>query len=176
MRARGPGGRLFALDTRGLIAAPPAASASSLTRIQPGTIGLIESMQQRSFEATRDAMHALAADTGGFLVENSNDLRSGLRKILDDTETYYVLAYEPANTKRDGGFRKVEVEAARNPRRQGRDSIRATWPQTTGARVWRRGLRKPKHGEPSSGRRRCARPSTRSLRSPRSRCASLPTS
>ena len=101
---------VYALETRGLVAAPPAASASSMTRIQPGTIGLIESMQQRSSEATRDAMHALAADTGGFLVENSNNLRSGLRKILDDTETYYVLAYEPANTKRDGGFRKIEVK------------------------------------------------------------------
>jgi VWFA-related protein len=100
---------VYALDTRGLIAAPPAASASSMTRVQPGTIGLIESMQRRGFEATRDAMHALAADTGGFLVENSNNLRSGLRKILDDTETYYVLAYEPANTKRDGGFRRIEV-------------------------------------------------------------------
>ena len=54
-------------------------------------------------------MNALAADTGGFLVENANDLRAGLRRILKDTETYYVLAYEPTNTKRDGGFRRIEV-------------------------------------------------------------------
>jgi hypothetical protein len=80
-----------------------------MTRVQPATIGLIEAMQRRSFEATRDAMHALAADTGGFLVENSNNLRAGLQKILDDTETYYVLAYEPVNTKRDGSFRRIEV-------------------------------------------------------------------
>ena len=58
---------------------------------------------------TRDAMNALAADTGGFLVENSNNLRAGLREMLKDTETYYVLAYEPTNTKRDGGFRRIEV-------------------------------------------------------------------
>jgi len=100
---------LYSLDTRGLVAAPPAASASSMTRVQPATIGLIEAMQRRSFEATRDAMHALAADTGGFLVANSNNLRAGLQKILDDTETYYVLAYEPVNTKRDGSFRRIEV-------------------------------------------------------------------
>jgi hypothetical protein len=54
-------------------------------------------------------MNALAADTGGFLVENSNNLRAGLREMLKDTETYYVLAYEPTNTKRDGGFRRIEV-------------------------------------------------------------------
>ena len=100
---------IYSLDTRGLIAAPPVASASSLTRIQPATVGAIEAMQHRSEEATRDAMNALAADTGGFLVDNSNDLRGGLREMLKDTETYYVLAYEPTNTKRDGGFRKIEV-------------------------------------------------------------------
>ena len=55
-------------------------------------------------------MNALAADTGGFLVENSNDLRDGLKQMLKDSETYYVLAYEPTNTRRDGSFRKVEVK------------------------------------------------------------------
>ena len=100
---------VYALDTRALLASAPAMSASSITRPMPMTLGTIEAMRSRSVEATRDAMHALAADTGGFLVENSNNLRAGLRQLLKDTETYYVLAYEPANTKRDGSFRKVEV-------------------------------------------------------------------
>ena len=101
---------VYALDTRGLVASPPSASASSITRVQPATLGLIEAMRRRSEEATRDAMHALAADTGGFLVESRNNLRSGLREMLKDTETYYVLAYEPTNPKRDGGFRRIEVK------------------------------------------------------------------
>ncbi len=54
-------------------------------------------------------MNALAADSGGFLVDNTNDLGNGLRKILRDTETYYLIAYEPTNTRRDGAFRKIEV-------------------------------------------------------------------
>ncbi len=66
-------------------------------------------MRHRSEEATRDAMNALAADTGGFMTDNANDLRGGLHEMLKDTETYYVLAYEPTNTRRDGGFRKIEV-------------------------------------------------------------------
>ena len=100
---------IYSLDTRGLIASPPAATASSLTRTQPATIALIDAMQRRSEYATRDAMNALAADTGGFMVENSNNLRDGLAQMLKDSETYYVLAYEPSNTKRDGAFRKIEV-------------------------------------------------------------------
>jgi len=100
---------IYALDTRGLIASPPAASASSLTRTPPSTVGLIDAMQRRSEWAARDAMNSLAADTGGFMVENSNDLGDGLRQMLKDSDTYYVLAYAPSNTKRDGSFRKIEV-------------------------------------------------------------------
>ena len=100
---------VYALDTRGLVAAPPGVAPSSPARVITTTFGNVEAMRQRSLEATRDALHALAADTGGFLAENSNNLRAGLRELLKDTETYYVLAYEPTNTKRDGGFRRIEV-------------------------------------------------------------------
>jgi VWFA-related protein len=100
---------IYSLDTRGLIASPPMASASSLTRVLPSTVGAVDAMRRRSFEVTRDAMHALAADTGGFLVEGTNNLQAGLRELLGDTETYYVLAYEPTNGKRDGKFRKIDV-------------------------------------------------------------------
>jgi VWFA-related protein len=100
---------LYALDTRGLGPPLPGGSASSRTRVLPGTFSLVDSMRGRSDEAMKDAMNALAADTGGFLVHNSNNVRAGLRQMLKDTETYYVLAYEPTNTKRDGAFRRIEV-------------------------------------------------------------------
>jgi VWFA-related protein len=100
---------VYALDTRGLVGSPPAARAASPSRILLSSFGAVEAMRQRSLEATRDAMNALAANTGGFLVESANNLQAGLRELLGDTETYYVLAYEPTNRERDGGFRKVEV-------------------------------------------------------------------
>ena len=100
---------VYALDTRGLVASPPGASAASPLQVGPSTAGMIEAMRRRSEDAVREAMNALAADTGGFLVENSNNLRAGLREMLKDTETYYVLAYEPTNTKRDGSFRRIDV-------------------------------------------------------------------
>jgi VWFA-related protein len=100
---------IYSLDTRGLIASLPIASASSPTRGLVSTAGNVDAMRHRSEEATRDAMNALAADTGGFMTDNANDLRGGLHEMLKDTETYYVLAYEPTNTRRDGAFRKIEV-------------------------------------------------------------------
>jgi VWFA-related protein len=100
---------VYSLDTRGAVASTPIASASSSRPVVPSQVGLIESMRWRGEQAERDALHALAADTGGFLVDSSNDLRGGLRRMLKDTETYYVLAYEPTNPIRDGKFRHIEV-------------------------------------------------------------------
>jgi hypothetical protein len=59
--------------------------------------------------ASQDAMHAMAAETGGFLVANTNAFLGALRRFVQDTEVYYVLAYETANTRNDGAFRKIEV-------------------------------------------------------------------
>ncbi len=100
---------IHALDTRGLIATPRALTASSPVSVGPASIGLIWAVEGRSEEGMRDAMHSLAAETGGFLVASSNNLGAGLSRMLEDTETYYLLAYDPTNTKRDGGFRRIEV-------------------------------------------------------------------
>ena len=100
---------VYALDARGLVGMPPALRAESPLRIAASTGGPIEFMARRSEEATRDAMNAIAVDTGGFLVEGTNDLGAGLRTLVKDTETYYLLAYESTNTSRDGGFRRIDV-------------------------------------------------------------------
>jgi VWFA-related protein len=103
---------IYALDTRGLVASPPIAPAWSPARPQFSSAGIVDAMNRRATEALSSAMNALAADTGGFLVEQSNDLRGGLKEILDDTEAYYVLAYEPSDAARDGRFRRIEVRLA----------------------------------------------------------------
>ena len=100
---------LYALDTRGLVATSPGRSASSRMPVLTSTFSIRDEMLRESEHATRDAMSALAADSGGFLVQGTNDLGAGLRRILKDTETYYLIAYESTNPKRDGAFRKIEV-------------------------------------------------------------------
>ncbi len=102
---------VYSLETRGLTSQIPGGAASIR---RPGltdanAFSRIFAMERQSDDATRDAMNALAADTGGFLVQNTNDLHAGLTRMLDDTETYYVLAYAPTNAKRDGAFRRIEV-------------------------------------------------------------------
>jgi VWFA-related protein len=55
----------------------------------------------------------LAQSTGGFLIANTNDFRSQLKKVAEDIQTYYQLTYDPAIEKYDGTFHKIEVVSLR---------------------------------------------------------------
>lgn len=100
---------LYGVDTRGLAGMAGFDASSPWTPVM-GAPGVRESIERASEHALRDAMHSLAEDTGGFLVAGSNDLVAGFKRIMADTEARYVLAYEPANSARDGKFRKIEVK------------------------------------------------------------------
>src|SRR6185436_1803047 len=43
----------------------------------------------------KEVLRTLAADTGGRAILNRNDLESGIKQILKETESYYVLAWKP---------------------------------------------------------------------------------
>jgi VWFA-related protein len=55
----------------------------------------------------------LAKDTGGFLLDNTNDLAAGVARMQQERTTYYLLAYQPTNTKFDGKFRRITVKVKR---------------------------------------------------------------
>ena len=57
----------------------------------------------------------MAEETGGFAVLNNNDIGVGLKRILDDNEVYYLLAYEPASSRRAGRFRSIQVRLPARP-------------------------------------------------------------
>jgi VWFA-related protein len=56
----------------------------------------------------------LAKETGGFLIENTNDLGAGVARMQQERTTYYLLGYQPTNAKLDGKFRKVSVKVKRS--------------------------------------------------------------
>ena len=60
-------------------------------------------------------MRAVAEGTGGFAVLNQNDIGAGLKRILDDNEAYYLLAYEPVSPRRAGRFRSIKVRLPGRP-------------------------------------------------------------
>lgn len=107
---------IYSLDARGLVALPGELDAS-----QPGAGGLImpgvrSRLANGGIEAQRDGIYALAADTGGKAIFNNNDINLSLQKVLDDTEVYYLLAFEPTTSYRDGRYRKLEVKLPGYPK------------------------------------------------------------
>ncbi|HJQ24941.1 MAG TPA: VWA domain-containing protein, partial [Blastocatellia bacterium] len=56
-------------------------------------------------------LRVLASTTGGLAVLGKNDFDDGLRKIIQTSEGYYLLAYTPTAGKFNGEFRKIEVKA-----------------------------------------------------------------
>lgn len=61
----------------------------------------------------RTGLARLAEDTGGFLVEQSNDLSAAFRRIDEDNQFHYLLTYSPANTTFDGNYRSIRVKVKR---------------------------------------------------------------
>jgi VWFA-related protein len=62
---------------------------------------------------SRTGLARLAQDTGGFLVEGSNDLTSAFRRIDEDTQFHYLLTYSPKNSTLDGKFHAIHVKVHR---------------------------------------------------------------
>lgn len=66
-----------------------------------------------AFSEEASGASGLAADTGGLYVRNTNDMEKGLSRIVDMTATYYILGYEPPESRRKPGFRKIKVEVVK---------------------------------------------------------------
>ena len=62
---------------------------------------------------SRTGLARLAEETGGFLVEQTNNLKSAFRRIDEDNQFHYLLTYSPTNTAFDGKFRAIHVTIRR---------------------------------------------------------------
>jgi VWFA-related protein len=62
----------------------------------------------------RGGLGVLANETGGFLIHDTNDITSGLRRINDDMRGYYLLTYVPRDSAYDGRFRQISIKLPRS--------------------------------------------------------------
>jgi VWFA-related protein len=77
---------IYTIDTRGLVGFGPTAEDSGPEWTDARRVDL---------QATQDGLGALAADTGGLFLRNTNDLGGALRRTLEDQRGYYLLGYVP---------------------------------------------------------------------------------
>lgn len=60
-----------------------------------------------------DDFRTVAQETGGRAVINNNSFDEGIARIFAENDSYYLLAYQPANAAADGRFRRVTVKVNR---------------------------------------------------------------
>ena len=66
--------------------------------------------------ATQDALHALADETGGRALRNTNYFDRWVEKVLDETSNYYLLAWRPDQEEEKAPkFRHVKVTITGHP-------------------------------------------------------------
>jgi VWFA-related protein len=73
----------------------------------------LEKQEQMLSSRPAAALGRLANETGGFLIDNTNDLGKGVARMQVERTTYYLLGYQPTNTSNDGKFRRVTVKVKR---------------------------------------------------------------
>lgn len=100
---------IYSMDARGLVASLRDASEGG------GFNPIIIRANAGELIASQDGMNALAADTGGKAVFNTNNLQPGLARALKDTETYYLLAWKPEAGQQSTKFRRIEVKVVGRP-------------------------------------------------------------
>ena len=104
-----------ALDARGLWANPSLSRADANPRLTVNRPDLTNFKAQELIESEtwmEEVMSTVARDTGGIYFHNSNDLGQGFLETGSLPEISYVLAFSPAQLKRDGRFHTVTVKLA----------------------------------------------------------------
>ncbi len=105
---------IFAIDPRGLSAFDELiqVSGSVPSDISPSDFNLNTRLQD-SLRVSQQSLQVLANETGGFAVVNRNDFAGAFDRVVRENSSYYVLGYYPANDRRDGRFRRLEVRVTR---------------------------------------------------------------
>jgi VWFA-related protein len=64
--------------------------------------------------AAQQTMDSIAQDSGGKTCKNTNDLSGCIEGALNDSSSFYELAYYPQDVKWDGTFRKIVLKTTRS--------------------------------------------------------------
>ena len=110
--ARRAGVVIYTIDARGLISG--ALDATGNVSFDAG--GMLESAQLREISASQDALHALAADTGGRALRNQNYFDQFVNDALAETSRYYLIAWRPeTDDEKKAKFKDIKITVVGHP-------------------------------------------------------------
>jgi len=112
---------VYPIDARGLLNSPvfDAATSRNYGSQAAQKAGKPSRMQQdmNKFSSDTAAEHTtmseMADGTGGRAFYNTNGLAQAVGAAIDDGSNFYTLTYTPTNENRNGEFRKIKVQLAR---------------------------------------------------------------
>ena len=102
---------IYTADARGLAVDPS---------LDAGSRGIFDVRASRAnigeLPATQESLRAIAEDTGGRALLNTNAIDAAIRQTVKETAAYYVLAWQPAGGEQKGAkFRRLEVSVKGRP-------------------------------------------------------------
>jgi VWFA-related protein len=106
---------IYSIDAKGLDVSYLHGDASTPTL--PFSADFASSMSM-SRNDLQNGLNALASDTGGRYLLNTNDLGNSVAKILEENRTYYALAYYPNTEKELNRYRRISVRIKDHPEYQ----------------------------------------------------------
>jgi VWFA-related protein len=110
---------IYPVDARGMTASAPGGDASTASGKGASLFtsgaqgGMGGGRGGAANDTAQETLATMAADTGGKLFAEDNDLAVGMEQARDDIGSYYILGYYSTNTKMDGKYRTVNVKLTR---------------------------------------------------------------
>lgn len=106
---------IYTMDARGLQASVAGGEAQEASARGTGAFsGAAQRGRVDNSFAAQEALSALARDTGGQAVFDSNAFGEVFERVVADTSAYYILGYESSNPRRDGKYRRIKVSTKAN--------------------------------------------------------------
>jgi VWFA-related protein len=100
----------YPIDARGLIASAPSGNADTPSQRGSGIFtGSAQRGMREKLSDQQETLYSLAADTGGKVFLDNNDLSLGIKQAQTSVSSYYILGYYSSNPSQDGHFRRVKV-------------------------------------------------------------------
>jgi hypothetical protein len=104
---------IYTLDARGIVS-----DSIDLVNNKPlDSKGMLVGASIGEISASQDGLNALAADTGGQALRDTNmPMHEWVEKVLDETSNYYLLAWRPDNEEQKRGkFKHIDVSIVGRP-------------------------------------------------------------
>lgn len=106
------GAVIYAMDARGTFSDP---GIDATQNRYPDFTGSVSRNLLGESTATQEPLQMLAAETGGRAFVNSNSFQDGFTRALDESSSYYLLAWRPERDEQRSGKSRVVVSVKGRP-------------------------------------------------------------